>query len=321
MPACSSVATSRSLPGSALEMERSGWIRRGGLYVSLSEHHRLRRRLPAQLGQLVMAGGDRGWHVEGHASASTQWSAPFHDPLRLAEDAAVVDLFERRVELDLTIGGGYVGEEFAMFGVVCRSARRAFVETRSPRCAPRGPGEPLRVQGRTVRVLPAPAQPGGPEITLGGQQRGRGAPAAARIAGRLPPRRDRSGGHTTGNECMRLGKPDPAPVSPSARASWCSPKTPRRPGPFLVPDFSDADECRYGAWQVASGVQTPYKPVADLDELRATGQYRILTPPAYAAELKGSGGFAFAMLHPMAVGCRPSWRWAASPPLRAVPCS
>ena len=78
--------------------------------------------------------------------------------------------------------------------------------------------------------------------------------------------------------------------------------------PVLGPYFSHETNS-YGAWQVASGVQTPYKPVADLDELRATGQYRILTPQAYAAELKGSGGLAFAMLHPMAGGIPPELAW------------
>src|ERR1700677_1904306 len=42
--------------------------------------------------------------------------APFHDPLRLAEDVAVVGLISRG-RVDVIIAGGYVHEEFEMFGV------------------------------------------------------------------------------------------------------------------------------------------------------------------------------------------------------------
>src|SRR5207248_3871320 len=42
--------------------------------------------------------------------------APFYDPLRLAEDMAVLDHLSRG-RIDLVVAGGYVGEEFAMFDV------------------------------------------------------------------------------------------------------------------------------------------------------------------------------------------------------------
>src|SRR2546427_550899 len=40
--------------------------------------------------------------------------APFHDPLRLAEDLAVLDIVSGG-RLDVTVGAGYVPAEFAMF--------------------------------------------------------------------------------------------------------------------------------------------------------------------------------------------------------------
>src|SRR4051794_15613083 len=46
--------------------------------------------------------------------------APFHDPLRLAEDMSVLDNLSRG-RVDLIVAGGYVHEEFAMFDA-CRCA-------------------------------------------------------------------------------------------------------------------------------------------------------------------------------------------------------
>ena len=104
--------------------------------------------------------------------------APFHDPLRLAEDAAVVDLLSGG-RLDLVLANGYVPREFAMFGVdmATRAARTTTVVEVLRRA---WSGEAFEHEGRTVRVTPAPCQPGGPPLTLGGSS-----PAAARRAARL----------------------------------------------------------------------------------------------------------------------------------------
>src|SRR3954452_9788119 len=42
--------------------------------------------------------------------------APFYEPLRLAEDLAVLDNLSRG-RVDLIVAGGYVSDEFAMLGI------------------------------------------------------------------------------------------------------------------------------------------------------------------------------------------------------------
>ncbi len=109
--------------------------------------------------------------------------APLHHPLRLAEDAAVVDqLSGGRLLLGLAIG--WREEEFRMFGVpVAERLARTVEAIEVLRRA--WTGRRFSFRGRIfrfdrVRVTPPPARPGGPPIYLGGY-----APRAARRAGRL----------------------------------------------------------------------------------------------------------------------------------------
>src|SRR6185436_3284462 len=104
--------------------------------------------------------------------------ASFHDPIRHAEDVAVVDQISRG-RLDLVITNGYVDSEFAMFGrPMGERAKRTVDMVETLRAA--WTGEPAEVGGRTVHVTPAPFQPGGPKITMGGSSE-----IAARRAARL----------------------------------------------------------------------------------------------------------------------------------------
>jgi probable F420-dependent oxidoreductase len=109
--------------------------------------------------------------------------APVHDPLRLAEDAAVLDQISRG-RLSLGLGLGWRAEEYRMFGVPRRERvarltdtvhilRRAFA------------GQRFSYRGSAcscdnVLITPKPCQPGGPRILLGGS-----GPAAIRRAGLL----------------------------------------------------------------------------------------------------------------------------------------
>lgn len=108
---------------------------------------------------------------------------PLHDPLRLAEDCAVVDQISGG-RLTLGLGVGWREEEFRMFGVpLAERAQRTIETVEILRRA--WTGRRFSFVGRSfsydrVRVTPPAAQPGGPPIYLGGY-----ADAAVRRAGRL----------------------------------------------------------------------------------------------------------------------------------------
>jgi alkanesulfonate monooxygenase SsuD/methylene tetrahydromethanopterin reductase-like flavin-dependent oxidoreductase (luciferase family) len=109
--------------------------------------------------------------------------APLYEPLRLAEDAAVVDLISAG-RLILGLGLGWRGEEFEALGVPigARAARMEDTVAVLRQAWSGGPvtgGATLRYPG--VRVTPDPHAPGGPPVWIGAISRA-GTQRAGRIA-------------------------------------------------------------------------------------------------------------------------------------------
>lgn len=90
--------------------------------------------------------------------------APLHDPIRLAEDAATVDLLSAG-RFVLGLGLGWLGWELGAFGVAL--ADRVPRLERAIEVCRRAWGSGL-VEPEGVAVAPKPAAPGGPPIWLGG---------------------------------------------------------------------------------------------------------------------------------------------------------
>lgn len=274
---------------------------RGALFVGLSEHHGSDDDyLPSPL-VLAAAIAARTTNVRVGINALI---APFYHPLRLAEDAAVVDLLSGG-RLDLTLAGGYVQNEFEMFGVAL-SERPARVREAVATLRAAWTGERFEFRGRTVRVRPRPARSGGPKLLLGGTSEA-AARRAARIADGFIPS-EPACWQFYRDECLELGKPDPGPgmtgqgdvviLAEAPDAAWSE------LGPYFLHETN-----AYGAWQAAANVEATYRPQESIDELRARGQYRILTPDEYKAELEAAGDFALAVLHPMVGGIPPDLAW------------
>jgi alkanesulfonate monooxygenase SsuD/methylene tetrahydromethanopterin reductase-like flavin-dependent oxidoreductase (luciferase family) len=283
-------------------VEMAAWAdTRGAVSVSFMEHH----------------GSDDGYLpspvvVAAAVAARTSTCrigisallAPFYDPIRLAEDLAVLDnLSGGRV--DIVLGSGYVEEEFTLYGVDKRERGRRMTETvETLRAA--WTGEPFEYRGRTVRVTPAPTRAGGPRLVLGGSS-----DAAARRAARL------GDGFVPSNsacwqayrdEMARLGKDDPGEGMGAFKiVNTVIAEDPDRAWDELAPYFLH-DMNTYGGWLEDNGMDGPYA-TTTLDDLAATGAYRIVTPDAYAEELRPMGDFALAMFHPMVGGIPPAQAW------------
>lgn len=288
----------------AAALDMAEWAdRQGFVVVVLSEHHGSEDGyLPSPL-PMAAAIAARTESIRIQIAALV---APFYDPLRLAEDIAVVDLLSRG-RLDVVLANGYVGRELEAFDVP--PGERARRTTEAVHVLKQAwTGEAFEYRGRTVQVTPTPAQPGGPAITLGGSTPG-AARRAARIAdGFLP--------STPGvwadyrDEVQRQGKPDPGEwamgdtnvvyVAADQENGW------RQLAPHALHETNS-----YGSWMADAGLSATggYVPVEDEEALRASGQYRVLTPDALVAEVQARGPFAFTLLHPLVGGFPPEPAW------------
>jgi alkanesulfonate monooxygenase SsuD/methylene tetrahydromethanopterin reductase-like flavin-dependent oxidoreductase (luciferase family) len=281
-------------------LEMAEWAdQRGALAITFSEHHGSDDGyLPSPL-SLAAATAAR---TSNAAIMIAALIAPFYDPLRLAEDLAVVDQLSRG-RLNVILAGGYADHEFEMFGVA-PSERAARVHETVATLRAAWTGEPFEFRGRTVRVLPTPAQAGGPKIVLGGSSEP-AARRAARIADGFVPS-DPECWEFYRAECLALGKPDPGAAFAATADVVVLAEDPEGTWPVLGPYFMHESNA-YGAWQANAGTDR-YQPVTDLDAVRALGQYRILTPDEYRVELEAEE-VPMAKLHPMVGGIPPKLAW------------
>ncbi len=284
-------------------LEMAEWADRlGCVNIAVSEHHgSADGYLPSPIPMLA-AMAARTTNVGFMIAALI---APFHDPLRLAEDMIFLDNLSRG-RVDLIVAGGYVHEEFDLFGVPMNERATRVTETVATlRSAFRG--EPFEYRGRAVQLTPAPFRPGGPSISLGGSSEA-AARRAARIADGFIPTVPEVWDFYR-DEVQALGRPDPGPspisemetvaLATDADEGW------ERMGPYFLHETQ-----AYGAWQAQDDLAAPYHTVTDLDALAATGQYRVVTPDQFIEEQRAAA-FPFAMFHPMCGGMPIDLAWSS----------
>jgi alkanesulfonate monooxygenase SsuD/methylene tetrahydromethanopterin reductase-like flavin-dependent oxidoreductase (luciferase family) len=287
----------------AAALDMTEWADRlGCVSIAVSEHHgSADGYLPSPIPMLAaMAARTTNVHLMIAALI-----APFHDPLRLAEDLICLDNLSRG-RVDVIVAGGYVHEEFAMFDVAMRERAGRVTETVTTLKAA-FTGEPFEYRGRTVHLTPAPFRPGGPSVSLGGSSEP-AARRAARIAdGFIPSVPDVWDYYR--DEVQALGRPDPGP-SPIGDNQVVALATDPEEGWERMAPFFFHETQAYGAWQAQDNVAAPYHSVADIDALRATDQYRVMTPEAFVEEQRAAV-FPFAMFHPLCGGMPIDLAWSS----------
>ena len=229
---------------------------------------------------------------------------PLYDPLRIAEDLAVLDLISGG-RLRLTVGLGYRQEEYDQFGVDMRR-RPSLMEEAVQTLKRAWTGEPFDYRGRRVRVLPRPAQRPRPLISMGGAS-----PASARRAARIAdayypvaPRlyeiyRD---------ELLALGK-TPPPADGRAETSSGDvyvfvAEDPEREWAQIAPHAAH-DTREYASW-IDGRRGGSFSVVDDLEQLRMEGNYRVWTPAECIDRARERGALVF---KPLVGGLDPEVGW------------
>jgi len=294
-----SPASRRELFDAALEMAAFA-DERGFQVATLSEHHGVEDGyLPSPL---VLAGvlAGRTRRIALNVSALL---VPLYDPVRLAEDLAILD-WASRGRLAVVAGLGYRPEEYAAAGR--DFARRGKLLDECLDVLLRAwSGEAFAYRGATVRVTPPPFTKPRPALFVGGST-----PAAAKRAARFglpfaPPLHDPELAALYQAECKRLGVQGGFVLSPGEPATTFVARDPDRAwkelGPYLLHDATS-----YAGWQRPEQRSYQHSRATSVEALRAEGKYRVLTPDACVELAKAQGPLATFVHAPLCGGAPPA---------------
>lgn len=222
---------------------------------------------------------------------------PLHDPIRAAEDLAMLDVLSGG-RIEAVVAAGYRAVEFEMLGqdFATRGTRlRQAIQTLHTAWT----GEAFVYDGRPALVRPVPLQPGGPPLLLGGST-----PRAARRAAELGlgfEPTDPALIRTYLDSCSELGT-RPGEAIP-------------RVGPFFVHVSEDPERDRtvlakhvhhemtqYARWGAATAGESDLA----LDGVWSVGSHVVLTPDECTDLLRGLDPDGVFALHPLAGGTPPA---------------
>ncbi|MFN2545762.1 MAG: LLM class flavin-dependent oxidoreductase [Actinomycetota bacterium] len=285
-------------------LEQSAWADDHGVdIVTLSEHHGVDDGfLPAPL-TMAAAIAARTTRVPITIAAAL---LPLHDPIRLAEQIAVVDLVSRG-RVSIVAGAGYAVQEFAMAGVD-RKQRGKLLEESIEVMRQAWTGEPFEYRGRTVRVTPTPFSKPHPMILIGGSSE-----AAARRAARLrlpffpaidDPhlvevyREECDAGGFTGGFSMLPHGPGFVHIAEDPDKAWAE-----------IAPYAWYDAETYRSWQTPGTRSAVTSHAADVDELRREGVYRVVTPDQCVELAEELGPAGALVLHPLLCGMPVELGW------------
>src|SRR3954454_7980695 len=230
----------------------------------------------------------------------------FYDPIRLAEDMAVLDIISNG-RLSYTLGLGYRPEELEMYGIDWKE-RGAVVEEKLQLLLKAKTGEPFEHEGRRIHVTPPPITPGGPMVMWGG-----GSIAAAKRAGRYGlgffAQSDKAGMQEAYEESSRehgfepgmtqLPPPDAATtvfVADDVDKAW------EEIGEFILHDVK-----MYGDWNPGDETTASISHAQTVEELRATSPAHKIYSTDEGVELARNGGIL--MLMPLCGVLPPELAW------------
>ncbi|MGD9995520.1 MAG: LLM class flavin-dependent oxidoreductase [Ilumatobacteraceae bacterium] len=297
----SSPADHRGQYAAALQM--SSWAEEHGFrFVALSEHHGTPDGYLSSPFTLAAAILGRTERIKLNVAAAL---VPLHDPVRLAEQLATIDLIAPG-RFSFVAGAGYRVEEFEMAGVP-RRQRGSLLEEYVNVMRSAWTGEPFEWRGRTIVVTPRPASPDGVRMAMGGSSE-----AAARRAARLrlpmfagvdDPDLRAVYEQACADEGYRgtfsgSGGAAFVMVSEDVEATWSQ-----------IGQYAVFDASSYDSWQ-GTDHDSSYRvrDASDVEAVRESGIYRVVTPDQCVDLAREQGSLT---LHPLMGGIPADLAWSS----------
>lgn len=277
---------------------------KGFSVVSVEEHHVAENGwLPSPL---TLAGAIIG-RTNTIAVNCTALLVTLYDPIRLAEDIAVLDLMSGG-RFSFVSGIGYRPAEYAAMDKDWEARGKSMdhlLETMLRAWS----GEPFEYNGHTIRVTPVPLSKPHPPFAIGGMSK-----AAARRAARhalpfFPPMEMTELGDYYLAECERQGHKGFVAYPAESNSMLFVDADPERAWHELAP-YLLRESQEYSAWK-REGVPRPGEQhVETIEELKAAKRYEILTPEALRERIAEGGPDYSPCLHPLCGGIPVERAWA-----------
>ena len=233
--------------------------------------------------------------------------APFYDPIRLAEDLAVLNILTDGRAVPV-VSAGYRPAEFDMYGIRVEDRANA-VEEAVTVLRKAWSGQPFRHRGRDIAVV-SPVPDKTPRLLMGAST-----PLmirkAAKLADGLSPAEARLY-DLFREERLKLGKADPG-AFPTQSASFIHiSKDPETDWQRLFPYWAHGPRF-YKKWadEAATNLNAKFPKVDTLEDMKALPVFQVFTPEKfleYAESLGENGELRF---RPLAGGMPPELGWSS----------
>ncbi|MEC7810345.1 MAG: LLM class flavin-dependent oxidoreductase [Actinomycetota bacterium] len=273
---------------------------KGFAAVVLSEHHGTEDGYMNS--PLLLAGSVLGRTSNVFCSVSALL-LPLHDPLRIAEEIATIDLIAPG-RFNVVIGVGYRESEFEMFGKN-RKTRGKDTEEGIRTVLTALKGKPFTYNGREVLITPQPVSDPSSLISVGGSVEISAKRAARLGLSFVPAVRDENLESVYYEEAKAVGYENPMCMMPSGPGMVIVTEDPERTW-NEIGDNLIYDAISYAAWQYKDQRSSWHIEGTSIEELKAGGQHLIVTPDECVDLVKTNGA---AVLHPLIGGIDPSIGW------------
>lgn len=278
---------------------------RGFDTVYLAEHHGAEDNYCPSPMILAAAIAGATSQIEIHFSALC---ITMHDPLRAAEDLAVLDLIAGPGRVLVTAGIGYRPHEFEMFGVDFENRGRVFEEKlETLRVA--WTGEEFEHNGTRVRVTPIPGTPGGPTLYIGGNAKPSARRAARMGLGFRPATEELYDFYV--EQCAKQGQPQPEPFPRHGPAFVYVAEDPEKALHDVAPHVLHASNM-YASWAGERSnmkINGYWQEKEGLDSIREDPNIWILSPDEAVDRIAALDDDYELRLHPLLGGLPPELSW------------